>query len=337
MEDGMKRTSCLSIFLLAALIISLGTPSAFAAEAGKVYPDKMIMVSGSTGGTYYFVATGMGKAINEKMAGVTCTVESTSGAPVENTHFVARDDHSLGMATLDGIGAALSGQKDAGFRAPLSNLTILMGGHIQNCYMVSLAGKNINTLADMKGAKIGTLTKGASIRSQTEALLTEVGINPEKDVRLLPMTYTEQVDAMKDNNLQVFTCGGGIPQAAIMDLANTNPVRLIDIPKDVQERMKVKFPHWRFGVIPGGTYKGQDTDASVIQVQILIFGQIALSEQFVYDLLKTLFDNNDMIAAVHPEGRNWNYNTTLQLFRDRPDLPWHPGVAKYINEREGKK
>ena len=179
----MKRNSLyriLSMFALAALIAGSGTFSAHAAEAGKVYPNKMIFVSGSTGGTYYFVATGMAKVIDEKFKGVTCSVESTSGAPVENTHFVARDDHSIGMATLDGIGAALAGDKDAGFRAPLSDLTILMGGHIQSCYLVSLARNNITTLADMKGTRIGTLTRGSSIRSQTEALLAEVGLFADK-------------------------------------------------------------------------------------------------------------------------------------------------------------
>ena len=336
----MKRTSLhrvLSICTLAALIVVAGVVSALAATAGNVYPKKMIFVSGSTGGTYYFVATGMAKALGEKFKGLECTVESTSGAPVENTHFVARDDHSLGMATMDGIGAALAGLKEAGFRAPLSNLTIIMGGHIQTNYLVSLAKNNITTIADMKGAKIGTLTKGASIRAQTEALLAEVGLFADKgDVRLVPMSYTEQADAMKDNNLQVLNCGGGLPQAVVMDLANTNPVRLVDIPKDVMERMKSKYPNWRFGTIPGGTYRGQDADATVIQVQVLMFGQIALSEQFVYDLLKTLFDNNDIVATVHPEGKNWGYESTAQLYKDRPDLPWHPGTLKYLKERAGK-
>lgn len=322
----------------AVALMFAAIPSAFAAiEAGDVTPDRMIIVSGSPGGTHYYMGTGVAKIINDSFDGVSCTVETTSGAPVENAHYVARDAHTMGMGTLDGLGNALKGDKALGFPRPLDNLALIVAGHTQYNYLVTLASSNIFTIADMRGLKAGSLSKGSSVRTQAEAAIREGGgLDPDKDVRIIPLSFTEQVDAIKDNNIQVMTCGGGSPQASIMELSTGRPVRLLDIPADAQARILAQQPDWSFTTIPGGTYKGQDTDVSVISVQAVMFGQRALSEQFVYDLVKVLYENSDVMASVHPDGSKWTYESTLRLYQSRPDLPWHPGTVKYITEREAK-
>jgi TRAP transporter TAXI family solute receptor len=319
---------CLMIGLVVAT-------AAFAAEGAK--PSRLVIASGNSAGTYYYVATGMGKIITDKVSGVECTVEATSGSPLENLNFVNKAVDTLGIANYDALIKAINGDKAAGYRAPLDNLRVIMAGHTQIGYVVALSNGPVKSFPDMKGQKLGTLTKGASLRSQLEAILAEYGFTEDnKDFTLVPMAYTEQMDALKDGNLQVLTCGGGIPQAAILDLSSTNAITLIDIPKEIQEKMIVKYPYWPFRIIPAGTYKDQDKDVSVITVQTLLLGQADLDEDYVANLVKTIFDNNAEMVAIHPEGANWGKESSLRLLAERPELPWHPGSLKVLKELQNK-
>lgn len=323
----------LALGLAAALCLS-GAP---ARAAGTESPGNIVIVSGNSGGTYYYVCTGMAKVIAEKMPALKASVETSTGAPLENNNFVNSSAETLGMATMDGVLKAIEGDKQAGYRAPLNKLRVLMGGHTQICYIASLE-KGPKTFAEFKGRKIGTLSKGASIRAQLEAILAEYDIFADKgDVRLVPMSYTEQVDALKDNNLDVITSGGGVPQASIMDISTSHPVRLFSIDKELQAKLEKKHPYWTFGTIPADTYKGQTEPVTVIQSQILVMGNEDLSDDFVYNLVGTLFDNNKIIADVHPEGKNWGYENTAALYEAKPDLPWHPGVKRLLEERKAGK
>ncbi len=330
-----KLAAILSFGVFAVAFCLAGTFPAFA--AGGISPKSFVIVSGNSGGTYYYVCTGMAKVIADKLPQLKASVETSTGAPLENNNFVNGSAETLGMATMDGVLKAIVGDKEAGYRKPLTKLRVLMGGHTQICYIAALASGPKN-FAEFKGKKLGTLSKGASIRAQLEAILAEYNLFADKgDVRLVPMSYTEQVDALKDNNLDVITSGGGIPQASIMDISTSHAIRLINIDKSLQAKLEKKHPYWTFGTIPAGTYKGQDTDVTVVQSQILLMGNEDLSEEFVYNLIKTLFDNNATIAAVHPEGKNWGYENTAKLYAAKPDLPWHPGVKKLLEERKAKK
>ena len=322
------------IMLACSLTLSLLLAGASLAGAESVKPARIVFASGNSVGTYYYVASGMAKVLTEKMDGVEATVEATSGSPLENLNFVFNSVDTLGIANYDALLKGISGDKEAGYRKALTPLKVLMAGHTQICYIVSLENGPVQGFADMKGKKIGSLTKGASIRAQLEAILEEYGLKSGKDYKLVPMTYSEQIDALKDGNLQVMTSGGGIPQSAIMDIASSNPVRLINIDQELKDKLSAKHPYWSFATIPAGTYKGQDEDVTVITVQTLLIGRADLDEDYVYTLVKTLFENNDELAAIHPEGRNWSRESTVKLFAEAKDLPWHPGVIRLVQELE---
>lgn len=328
-----KKAMVLGICMLALLFAG----AAFAAEKEGAYPDNISFISGGAGGTYYFIGTGVAKALNDKFEGVSCAMESTSSAPLENATLVSRATETIGIITLDGILDALSGNPKTGFRAPITNIKVIMGGHIQFNYLGAKKGSGIKTIADMAGKRFGTLTKSSSIRQQSEALLIAQGLDPEKDLKITVLTYPEQVDAIKDDKIDIFNCGGGSPQAMIMEIATSSPIELLTIPKELEDKMLAAHPYWRIATIPAGTYAGQDEDARVTTVQTLIVANENLSDKFIYDLMEVVFANNDILVGVHPEGKSWSWETTLDFYERQKDaLPWHPGAIKYIEERAAK-
>ena len=331
MKKGFRRTllAC-GIFMM---MISF-TGMSLAADKG-LYPNNITFVAGSVGGTYYFIGTGIGKVINDKFEGVNCSVEVTSSAPLENAYYVSRTEETVGIITMDGITDALAGNEKVGFKQPITNVRVIMGGHVQYNHVGVKKGRGIKTIADLKGKTIGTVPVGSSARQQLEAALILQGLDPKKDLRLTPLSYPEQVDAMKDSKVDAFHNGGGVPSVMAMEIANTDPITIVTIPEDLEKKMLEKYPFWGIGTIPAGTYNGQDEDAKVSTVQTLIFCNDALSEQFIYDLMGVVFANTEFMKTVHAEGKNWNWETTLEFYKKRQELPWHPGAVKYIKERAG--
>ncbi len=335
MKKELKKTALvLGICMLALTFAGTAT----AAEKKGAYPNNISFISGGAGGTYYFIGTGVAKVINDKFKGVHCAMESTSSAPLENATLVSRATETIGIITLDGILDALSGNPKSGFKRPITNIKVIMGGHIQYNYLGAKKGSGIKTIADIKGKRLGSLTKSSSIRQQSEALLRTQGLDPEKDLRVATLTYPEQVDAIKDDKIDVFNCGGGTPQAMIMEIATASPIELVTIPKDLEEKMLAKYPYWRIGTIPAGTYPGQDSDARVTTVQTLIVANENLSDKFISDLMDVVFANTNILIGVHPEGKSWTWEQTLDFYqRQKDNLPWHPGAVQYIKKRAGLK
>jgi len=323
--------------LCTVVLVFLCVFSLLPANAGTLNPNKMVVVSGSPGGTYYFIGVGAGKIINDKLQGVEANVESSTSSGLENLNYIERQANTIGLATMDTTLKGIAGDKATGYKFPLKKLRILIGGHVQSLYLVALANSPIKTFADFKGAKVGTLTKGATIRAQLDAIMEELNYVSGKDWQPVPLTYMEQADALRDGNLQVMTTGGGVPQAAVMDIASDRDIRLIDFDDKLKAIMLKKHPYWTFGTIPAGTYRGVDKDTTVIKAQTIIVCNSDLSDEFAYKLAKALFDNNDIMASVHPEGKNWALQNSLDLYKERPDLPWHPGVKKLLDEMAAKK
>ncbi len=290
----------------------------------------LVIASGNSGGTYYYIGAGMAKILSEKLKDVEMTTEATTGSPVENGTFTSRSVETLGIFTLDGAYAALHGDKSKGFRKPITNLGMLQAGHKLLLYWMALEKSGIRTFADAKGKRIGLPVIGNTAYFQAVALLDAYGIK-QGDYRGIPMTYAEQADALKDGNIDIACTGGGVPQAAAMDISTTHKAVFLSPSKEVEAELAKKYPYWWFSDIPANTYTGQDKPVRVFTSQVCIFANMGMGEDLAYRLTKTLCESTKDLAGIHAEGKMWSAETTRPLF-EKPVVPLHPGAVKYYNE-----
>ncbi len=300
------------------------------AGSGLAATHNLVIASGNSGGTYYYIGAGMAKIISEKLKDVEMTTEATTGSPVENGTFTSRSVDTLGIFTLDGAYAALQGDKSKGFRAPIKNLGMLQAGHKLLLYWMTLESSGIKSLSEAKGKRIGLPVIGNTAYFQAVAMLEAHGLKKD-DYRGIPMTYAEQADAIKDGNIDISCTGGGVPQAAAMDVSTTHKTRFLSPTKEMEEQLTKKFPYWWFSEIPANTYNGQDKPIRVFTSQVCIFANMSMSEDLAYRLTKTLCENTAELAAIHNEGKMWSAENTKPLF-EKPVVPFHPGAVKYYNE-----
>jgi len=88
-----------------------------------------------------------------------------------------------------------------------------------------------------------------------------------------------------------------------------------------------EYAYWDSLDIPKETYKHQDEDISVVAFWNLGIASSDLSEDLVYELVKTTFEKHEDLLSVDPTAKdtiadNITYST----------VPLHPGALKYYKE-----
>jgi hypothetical protein len=137
---------------------------------------------------------------------------------------------------------------------------------------------------------------------------------------------------MKDRKIDAFFWVGGLPTAAVTDLANTpgTRIKMID-PADLVAVMNAKWGDlYVQDVIPKDTYKGMDADNRQATVMNILVANENMDEKTAYTIVKTIFDKRDDIVAVHKEAANFKLEN--QKASATP-VPFHPGALKYFAEK----
>ena len=99
-------------------------------------------------------------------------------------------------------------------------------------HAVTLTDKGIARIADMKGKTISTGAAGSGTEVIAFRVLEAAGLNPQSDVQKQALGAAESVNALKDGKIDAFFWSGGLPTAAVLDLANTPRMQIRMLPND---------------------------------------------------------------------------------------------------------
>src|SRR3546814_13270132 len=93
-------------------------------------------------------------------------------------------------------------------------------------------------------------------------MLEAAGLDKDKDVERERLGVAESVNAMKDNKIDAFLWVGGLPTAAVTDLANTagTKIKLIDNAYLVGAMNKKYGNMYVEETNPKATYRGRDKE-----------------------------------------------------------------------------
>ena len=141
----------------------------------------------------------------------------------------------------------------------------------------------------------------------------------------------ESVNAVKDGKIDAFFWVGGLPTAAVTDLANTpgTKIKLIDH-ADAVAKMNQKYGNLYIeDTIPKTMYKGMDADNKQATVMNILVAHESMDDKTAYNIVKTIFDKKADLVAVHKEAENFKLEN--QKGAASP-IPFHPGAVKYFAE-----
>jgi len=196
---------------------------------------------------------------------------------------------------------------------------------------VTVEGSGINKLSDLKGKRVSTGSPGSGTEILAFRILEAAGIDGKKDLKQERLGAAESVNAIKDRKIDAFFWSGGVPTAAVTDLAATPGIKmkLIDHDEVLDAMNKQYGPLYVKSVIPAGAYPGQDKPNAEIDVWNILIASDKMSDQMAYTIVKTLFEKKPELVAVHGEAKNID----LKNQAAGTPIPFHPGAKKYLEEQ----
>lgn len=283
--------------------------------------------SGNTGGVYYPLAGGMAQVLTKSLAGWQVTAEVTGGS-IDNLKLVGTGKADLGFAMVDVVWDAYAGQgKFKGRKLPLRTLMVLYPNRM---HVVTTDATGIGSVADLNGKRVSLGSPGGATEVLGLRILETYGVADR--IRKERLSVNEAVNAIKDGKIDAFFWGGGVPTAAVTDLAATPGVkiRLLDHGDATEALNKRHGPLYSRGVIPKSIYPGVGKDTTNVTVWNVLVANAAMSEARAYAIVKTVFERKADMVAVHKEFEHLSLES--QGGTSSP-IPFHPGAAKYFAEK----
>ncbi len=303
--------------------------AALAFGAGVQAQDKVNLSigTGGTGGVYYPMGGGMANILSKHLPNVRATAEVT-GASVDNMRLIGAGRQDFGFTMADtALDASKGVDRFRGQAVPARTLMVLYPNRM---HVVTVEGTGIKKFSDLKGKRVSVGSPGSG--TEVTALRLLEANNMISEVKRERLSVAESVNALKDRKIDAFFWVGGLPTAAVTDLAATPGTKIVMIDHaDALAEMNRRYDGlYAKDVIPKGTYAGQTTDNQVIAVWNILVTNEKMSDKMAYDIVKTLFDNKPELVAVHKEAENIDLKRQTQAFTP---IPFHPGAVKYFTEK----
>ncbi len=318
----MKTFTQFAAKTFAAVAISTVLASAAIAQV------KISIATGGTAGVYYPLGGGIANVLTKHVPGMQATAEVTA-ASVQNMQLVGAGKAEVGFTMADTAWDAYQGQdKFKDNKQPVRALVVF---YPNITHVVTVEGKGIEKMADLKGKRISTGAPGSGTEIMAFRILEAYGIDKDKDVKRERLSIAESVSALKDGKIDALIWVGGNPTPGITDLAATpnTKLKLIDH-ADAADKMRAKYgPLYVKDTIAAKSYPGQDkVNANIAVWNILVVNE-KTPEKVVYDIVKTMFEKKADLVAVHKDASFLSLDN--QLTGGSP-IPFHPGALKYFKE-----
>jgi uncharacterized protein len=299
------------------------------AFAGFSFAQNLSIATGGTGGVYYPLGGGLAAVLSKHVPGMQATAEVTGGS-VDNLKLVGTDKPYLAFTMADATLDAYKGEdKFKGNKVPVRTLMILYPNRM---HVVSTEGRGVTKLSDLKGKRVSTGSPGSATEVMAFRIIEAAGLDKDKDMKRERLGVAESVNAIKDNKIDAFFWVGGLPTAAVTDLANTpgTKIKMIDH-SEVVAKMNQKYGNlYVEDTIAKSVYKGMDADNKQATVMNLLVAHEKMDEKTAYNIVKAVFDHKTDLVAVHKEAENFKLEN--QKASATP-IPWHPGAVKYFAEK----
>ena len=299
--------------------------SAMAAPLAGNAAEFINVLTGGTSGVYYPMGVALSKIYTEALPDAKVQVQSTK-ASVENLNLLQQGKGEVGFSLGDSVKMAAEGNADAGFAAPLDKLRGIAAIYPNYIQIVASADSGIKTLADLKGKSVSVGAPKSGTELNARAILGGAGLSYEDLAKVEYLPFAESVELMKNRQLEATLQSSGLGNAAIKDLASSQDITVVSVPADVVEKIGAPYIP---GVIPAGTYQGQDADVPTAAVINFLVTHEDVSDETAYQMAKLIFENLDTLKAAHSAAADIKLENAA---KDSP-IPLHPGAEKFYKEQ----
>ena len=314
-----KLTSMIASAAIAGTLIASMAFSASAAE-------NLTLGTGGTTGTYYAVGGVMATVLNPVLQESQLTVTST-GASKANIQEIEDGGADLALVQNDVMYYAYTGTDLFEQEGAYDSFRTIAGLYDETVQIIT-CDSSIETVADLKGKSVSVGNAGSGTEFNAKQILGAYGLSFD-DITVVNASFQDSADSLKDGKIDAAFVVAGAPTTAVVDLATMKDVKLVQLDAEHIASLQEDYDFYTETVIPAGTYKGVDEDATTVSVRATLVCYTGLSDETVYELTKALFENKDALVEGHAKFEFLNLEDAVKGI----SVPFHPGAAKYYEEQ----
>ncbi|HEX6195404.1 MAG TPA: TAXI family TRAP transporter solute-binding subunit [Jiangellaceae bacterium] len=301
--------------LVAAAVVLAGCTGGAAIEGP-------VMVSGGgTGGIYYGYGGELASVLGGEFDVETDVLET--GGSLDNLRNLADRRVHLAFSAADVAGDAAAGRAPFGEPLPVVAAARVYDDFV---HLVVPGDSSIMTIEDLRDRDVSLGAPGSGTEVIAGRLLDAARIDPA-EVANAKLGIDESIEALRGGRIEAFFWSGGLPTPGIDELAESVEIRLVDLSELVDELRAEYGGGYRPGVVPMGTYD-LPRDVTTLAVPNFLMVRADAPDEFVYETLSLLFDQQSRIAANVPAAAILDKHRAI--YTDPVDL--HPGALEYYRD-----
>lgn len=287
--------------------------------------ERLTMGTGGTAGVYYPLGGSMAQLITNKNPSLDVSAQST-GATGENLRLTQTHDIDLSIVQNDLTHAAFNGL--APFTSKLGDLRAVARLYPEYLHVVATVESGIKTMNDFKGKRVSVGARGAGNEANCRQIFEIYGLNYD-NVTPIFLPYGETADMFKDRQLDAFVFTIGTPNPAIQDITTLQSIQFVPVDGKERDAIVAKYPYFAKDAIPANSYKGQTEPVETLSVQAMLIANKNLSDDTVYAITKSIFENIPELANAHHKAAEFD----VKRATEGVTIPLHPGAARYYKEK----
>ena len=294
--------------------------------AGEPDPVVINFPTASASGALYAVGAAITNLWDTEIGYVSASSQASAGG-IENLTLVSDGEAQVSIAISSNCYQCLNGT-DSFTGYAYGDLKVIAGLYFNPNQVVVTAKSGITDLAGVKGKHFAVASAGSSVYGECENHFTAAGLSFPDDINCEYIDFTAAADMLQNGTIDGAWIMSGAPASAVTQ-ATTSGCTLVNISDDIIAELQKDYPWYAPFTIPAGTYPNQDQDVQTSAIKMVMFCRGDLSEQAVYDLTRTFWENIDALgeAQVNLKGL-----TPEQAVVDIAGLPLHPGAERYYKE-----
>ncbi|WP_176250391.1 MULTISPECIES: TAXI family TRAP transporter solute-binding subunit [unclassified Sulfitobacter] len=310
---------------------SIAIASALLAGTAVTAQEKFITIgTGGQTGVYFVVGQSICRLVNRDSAttGLKCTAPSTGGS-IANINAIKAGDMDMGVAQSDWQFHAYNGSSQ--FEGDkFDKERAVFSVHSEPFTVIARADAGIESFDDLKGKRVNVGNPGSGQLATMEVVLAAKGWTMDDFALASELKPAEQAAALGDNKVDAIIYTVGHPNGSIQEAVSTVDAKLVPVQGEAIDKLVADNPFYAYASIPGGMYKGTDSDVKTFGVKATFVTSSDVADDVVYEVVKAVFDNFDRFKKLHPAFENLKEE---EMITDGLSAPLHDGAVKYYKER----
>lgn len=298
--------------------------------AGGAFADEMTgggnltFVTGGEAGTYYAFGTVLAQHVSDKTdTTVTAVVGNGSQANVED---LADGAVELGFCQSDVMSYAYQGTNLFEDSGAVKDFSVVAALYMEQVQIVTM-NPDIKSVEDLAGKNVSIGASGSGVYFNALDVLGAYGLT-EDDIKPQYLNFADSADNLKDGKIDAAFIVAGAPTTAITDLSTGGDVYLVSLDDEHADALIEQSPYYSKYTIPADVY-GTPEDVTTVAVGAVVIARNDVADGDVYNFVSSIFEDLDAVTAAHAKGAE----LSLEFASSITDVPYHPGAAKYFEEK----